>query len=270
MRDKLYIEDRHFSHSISSSYYNKPKNFDWVRENYQDDIVVITDLKNFSKYPGKKVYGWLIEPPNLSYDQYDFAYKNYNKFEKIFTYDKNLLDVSDIFELLPIGGCWIEEDDRLVYQKNKHICTIASNKRILYGHRFRHEIIDKVKNIDAYGSSYIPFIKKVDVLKDYKYCVVVENEKMDYLFTEKIIDCFQTGTIPIYYGCPSIGDFFDLDGFYVFDTILELEEIINKIDGEDYNRKKEIINKNFLLSKKFLVADDLIYDYVRLQKKFNN
>lgn len=264
MKDRLFIDDIHFTHSISSSYYNHTKNFDWVRNYTNQDIIVITDLKNITKYQNKKVYGWLIEPPTLVPDQYNYAKNNYEKFEKIFTYDKDLINISNTFHLLPIGGCWINENDRRVYNKNKNICTIASNKTMLSGHRFRHEIIRKIPNIDVFGLGYKPINNKVEILKDYRYSIVVENEKMDYLFTEKINDCFQTGTIPIYYGCPSIGDFFDTTGFYVFDSIEELRTILDNINEDDYNSKIEIINKNFELSKKFLVADDLIYEYIKL------
>lgn len=264
MRDKLFIEDRHFAHSVSSSYYNQTKNFDWVRDYSNDEIVVVTDLRNVTKYPNKKVYGWLIEPPTLIYEQYQYAVNNHNKFEKIFTYDKNLLNISNVFHLLPIGGCWINKKERKIYEKNKNICTIASSKMMLSGHRLRHEIIRKIPNIDVFGFGYRPIKDKVDILRDYKYSIVVENEKMDYLFTEKINDCFQTGTIPIYYGCPSIGDFFDINGFYTFNSIDELQSILDNINEDDYKFKIEIINKNFELSKKYLVADDLIYEYIKL------
>ena len=54
---------------------------------------------------------------------------------------------------------------------------------------------------------------KIDGLRDYRYHFCIENIKRDYWFTEKLIDCFVTGTIPIYWGCPSI-----------FDNISELPE----------------------------------------------
>ena len=34
------------------------------------------------------------------------------------------------------------------------------------------------------------------------------NGRGDYEFDEKLIDCFLTGTVPIFWGCPSIDKFF--------------------------------------------------------------
>ena len=64
---------------------------------------------------------------------------------------------------------------------------------------------------------------------DYRFSIVIENCKRDYWFTEKLIDCLRTGTIPIYWGCPSIGDFFDIRGFILFDDINDLENILNNL-----------------------------------------
>jgi len=261
-RDKLHIVDTSFSHAPSSSWYNKPKHFDWVRNNNSNEIVT-TNLQIVDSLPNKKVYGWIIEPPDLIRGTYEFAKKNYNKFEKIFTYDENLLSISNKFELLPIGGCWIEESDRKIYEKNKLTCTIASNKRMTPGHSFRHEVISKVSGIDLYGSGYKPIDKKIDILKDYMFCLVMENQKMDFLFTEKLVDCFMTGTIPIYWGCPSISKFFDIEGILSFNDISELKEMIPKLNKEFYLNKIESIKNNFELSKNYLVADNLIYKKIK-------
>lgn len=263
-KEKLYINDNTFSHAPSSSWYNQPNYFEWVRNRDDEtDKIFITDLHLVDNYRNKKVYGWIIEPPELIPGYYSFAKENHQKFEKIFTYDKELLNISDVFDFLPIGGCWIEEGDRKIHQKNKLICTISSNKRMTKSHNFRHEVISKIPKIDVFGNGYNPIHKKIEVLKDYMFCVVIENQKMDYLFTEKIIDCFVTGTIPIYYGCPSINKFFNSEGLIVFETIDELNEIIKNLDKNFYETKLEFIKENFELAKKYVVADDIIYEKIK-------
>jgi hypothetical protein len=260
---KLFINDSSFAHSTSSSWYHKPEKFEWTRTDlHLFDTVFTTDLFSNKNYTNKKIYGWLIEPPSLIPKQYEYAISNQNKFYKIFTYDKNLLNISDKFELLPIGGCWIEEEDRKIYKKDKLASTIVSSKNMLSGHKLRHEIAEKIKTIDVFGYVYKKLPKKINALKNYMFSVVIENEKMDYLFTEKIIDCFITGTIPIYYGCPSIGNFFDIKGILTFDNIEELKNIIEKIDEQVYLNNLKSIENNFELCKKYIIADDLIYDNI--------
>jgi hypothetical protein len=64
-------------------------------------------------------------------------------------------------------------------------------------------------------------------------------------FTEKIIDCFMTKTIPIYKGCPNIGDFYDTNGIIVFDNIEELSDILDSLDDEKYESMRHSIELNY-------------------------
>ncbi len=267
MRDKLHIRDINFAHSSSSSWYHIPKNFDWVRN--QDefaDKIVVTKLADVYLYPNKKVYGWIIEPPEINNSEYEFAINNIDLFEKIFTYNKDLLIKSEKFVFIPIGGCWIDKEEMKIHNKTKLVCTINSNKKTTQLHKFRHDMVSSLKDVDLYGTGYGPIDKKIDVLKNYMFCIVVENQQMDFLFTEKIIDCFVTGTIPIYKGCKSIGDFFNIDGIITFETLEDLEDILINLSSNLYFSKIESIHKNFDLSARYLVADDLIYENLKNEK----
>lgn len=264
MKDKIHIRDNNFAHSPSSSWYHTPEFFDWVRN--QDDLsdeIVITKLTDVYMYPNKKVYGWIIEPPEINDLEYNFAIEKIDLFEKIFTYDKNLLLKSEKFVFIPIGGCWIDKQDIRIYKKTKLVCTINSNKKITTLHKFRHQIISSLKNVDLFGSGYEYVDKKIDILKDYMFCIVIENQQMDFLFTEKIIDCFVTGTIPIYKGCKSIGNFFNINGIITFETLEELEKILNNLSEDFYLSKINYLKENLDLAKKYLVADDLIYNNLK-------
>lgn len=260
----LNIIDSCFAHAKTSSWYNESDLFEWRRDKNSNtnEEIVITDLSAIDRVPNKKVYGWIIEPPNIEPTQYDFAKNNFHKFEKIFTYDKSLLEISNKFEFVPMSGCWIDVEDRKIHKKNKLLCAITSRKRMTSMHNFRHEIINKFPQIDSFGNGYKPIDKKIEVLKNYMFCVVVENQIMDFLFTEKIIDCLITGTIPIYYGCPSIGDFFNLDGIITFKTMNELETILTKISFDFYEERLDAIQENFFLSKNYVIPDNFIYNKI--------
>ena len=174
------------------------------------------------------------------------------------------MDTGKPFEFVPFGCCWISPEDQKIYNKTKNLSIISSNKTSTDGHRLRHEIISKYKDsMDVYGRNYNPIEFKIDGLKDYRFQVVVENCKRDYWFTEKLIDCFRSGTIPIYWGCPSIGDFFDLDGIITFDSVDELLEIIKNCDNNLYNSKLESVNNNFNISKNYILPDDHIFNKIK-------
>jgi len=99
--------------------------------------------------------------------------------------------------------------------------------------------------IDMYGRGINEIRCKLDGMKDYKFSVAMENGKFDNYFTEKIIDCFLSGTIPIYYGCDNIGDWFNTDGIISFNTIEELEDIISTLKDSDYEKRLKAVEDNF-------------------------
>ena len=68
-----------------------------------------------------------------------------------------------------------------------------------------------------------------------------------------------TGTVPIYWGCPSIGNFFNTDGMILFNEIGELNKILKEISFEQYVKMKDAIEENFEKAKEFLIAEDYIY-----------
>ena len=71
-------------------------------------------------------------------------------------------------------------------------------------------------------------------------------------FTEKLLDCFATGTIPVYLGAPDIGKYFNKDG------IIDLTDEFY-ISDELYHSKMEAIKDNLERVKNIEVLEDFIY-----------
>lgn len=131
-------------------------------------------------------------------------------------------------------------------EKKKKLVCIFSNQRITELHKLRLSFLKNLikkypKEIDVYGrglgfenlgESYkgeLNYNKycKFEGLKDYKYCLTVENSEIKNYFTEKIIDCFLTWTKPIYFGCPNINEYFSEDSYEWLD--IRKEESVDKI-----------------------------------------
>ena len=135
------------------------------------------------------------------------------------------------------------------------------------GHKLRHILISIIKQknypIDLYGSQFnnLPFSKestpqsltngKILALKDYMFSVTIENGKVDYEFTEKLIDCFLSGTVPIYWGCPSIGKFFNINGLIIIHDIADFNDIIPTLTRETYDNMLPYIRENFEIAKSY-------------------
>ena len=143
-----------------------------------------------------------------------------------------------------------------VYDKTKLISMIASNKVDCKEHLFRTEMVNKFSSqCDHYGIGY-NFIKdKADGLKDYCFSITIENATYPNMITEKITDCFMTGTIPIYYGINNIGDYFDSDGIIKLDNNFKIKEL----NFELYESKLKAVYNNFKIANEMLAAEDYIY-----------
>jgi hypothetical protein len=106
---------------------------------------------------------------------------------------------------------------------------------------------------------------KIFALKDYMFSIVIENSKEDYMFTEKLIDCFLTGTVPIYYGCPSIGKFFNINGIIVIDSLVDLINVLPTINVDVHNKMKPHIEENYKIAqqyKTFVINEQAILDVI--------
>jgi hypothetical protein len=206
---------------------------------------------------------WLFEPRCFS-NYYDRIIEIEDKFDYILTYDAELLKRGEKYIKYIVGQSRIPDNVAKIYSKTKGISMIASNKRMSDGHNFRHEIIDKLQskyNFDVWGSGYKLFDDKLEPLKDYKYSICVMNSSADNFFTEVLLDCFRVGTIPIFWGCPNIGDYFLTSGFPTFKNIEELDTLLAMLSS-DFQHTSELIEdckeKNFEYVKRYIHTDDYI------------
>jgi hypothetical protein len=256
------IVDNLFSHAKYSTDIQESKYVIWDRTPVtgKEEIVFYTDNNIFNvNINVKKRYAWLLESTEVTSQYYNMIKHNYLLYDKVFTYNKELLKINNKFCFSPTGGCWIYPNEQKIHDKTKLVSTIMSNKNFTSGHRLRHQIRDFIENIDYYGRDINPISNKIIGLKDYMFSVVVENTKTDYYFTEKLIDCLRTGTIPIYYGCPSISNFFDIEGIITFNNIDELKDIISNISQELYYSKIDNIRNNFETSYNYIISEDYIF-----------
>lgn len=196
-----------------------------------------------------------IEP--FLYKKFITTPKVWNNFKLILTHDKDLikLNLTDKMRYVPLTGTWIKSPK--VNNKNKLISMITSNKLMCSGHEKRLNYAAKFKGlIDIYGKGINPIDCKEEGLNDYMFSVTIENGLYSGYFTEKIIDCFATGTIPVYLGAPDIDEYFDKNG------IIQLDKNFNPstVSSDLYYSKINSVIRNFELSKKYWSIQNYIYN----------
>jgi hypothetical protein len=237
----------------------EPKFVEWVKGSGLAPISIHIDegLQLPIKLETKN-YGWLCESKTIIPHLYDWCANNTevlkNKFIKVFTHDVELAKLSDIFQITQCSAKSYFKHGEM-YPKTKLVSMIASNKTMCAEHIFRQGVIKKYSSqCDHFGRGFKEISNKEDGLKDYCFSFALENATYSNMFTEKITDCFMTGTIPIYYGIKNIGDYFNPDGIIPLTDDFKIEDLSYDL----YNSKLDAIKENLKLSMDLLSAEDYI------------
>ena len=247
-----------FQHLISTNGM-EPKYMEWVKGSQSAPISIYIDFAiPQPKNPTKKNYGWLCESKTIIGNLYDWCANNINylksNFISVFTHDVELASLSDIFVLTQCSAKSFFTHGE-IYKKTKLVSMIASSKRMCAEHIYRQQVISKYSNqCDHFGRGYNEITNKEDGLKDYCFSFALENATYSNMFTEKITDCFMTGTIPIYYGIKNIGDYFNPDGIITLTDNFKIEELSFDL----YKSKSKSVEENLRLSMDLLLAEDYI------------
>ena len=162
------------------------------------DYIVGLDLP---KLDNEKVIHFRREP--------DLIQKWESPLEAIFCFDYSSKDK------FHAATWWLEKSyDELCnfdYFNGNEISALISSK---YKFRTRYvtEAIKYNKTIVGYGpgcgTAYGSNKWRTEILLRSSMSICIENSAQENYFTEKIIDCLLAWTMPLYWGCPNIGDFF--------------------------------------------------------------
>jgi len=207
-----------------------------------------------------------------------------NYYNLILTTNPKILDAVAHSRLFPYGTTWLNKlnkDETYLGEvdpsfngfdlnKENTISFLKTNKskyaiETIPGYNLREKIWNTKNQIKLPNKFYysnvgshnsetkhdgpLPEDNKLNLFKS-KFSIIVENSQEINYFSEKLIDCLLSKTIPIYWGCPNICDYFDCNGFILFSDENELVEKINKIDiNKIYDEYEKYININFENSK---------------------
>ena len=180
----------------------------------------------------------LGEPSVIHAKHIRLLHLTHRRFHRILTFNQSLLDRLPNAILFPLGGTWVPEWRELEIEKTRDCSLIASAKRDTEGHKLRHAVADWCRltglDVDVLGGGYAPFERKSEGLAPYRYSVVIENMPERNYFSEKLVDAVLCETIPIYWGCPNLRDFFDPEGVIECRTEAEIRAAIQSMSHGDY------------------------------------
>ena len=226
----------------SSSALNATKHVQWVYDGSGEVNIYVSQraLDALNDTSGKPTYIWLLESKQIIPQYYQWIIDNYefvtSRVDGIFSCDKELCAKYPKISYSLINAVpWVQ--DRKVHEKTKLVSMIASNKRMCEGHARRLQFVDKFRDkLDFYGRGFNEISCKEDGLRDYMFSVGIENAVYDTYFTEKLTDCFACGTIPIFYGCKGVTEYFNEDGIIFLDDDFDLSMLTKDL----YSSKMDV------------------------------
>ena len=256
-----------------------PRLFSWTKEEAPVKVFIDAAISHgiyYKKKPGEKKIAWICESRAIFYDMYfpkDVFEANIEKinesYDAVFFSDREVCDRYSNFKFSFAGSNLPWTEEKKIYPKTKLVSMIASAKKTVIGHKLRHFVAEKFNGkVDFYGGvlgsprfghEKKPWGDKSIALNDYMFSLVIENDKYDTYFTEKITDCFATGTIPVYWGTKDISKYFNPDGIITLNSEFD----VSLLSHELYQSKLDAVKENFDKVNKMENADDVLYRLIQ-------
>ena len=230
--------------------------------------------------PGSKSVVVLTEP-RATYDTgYTFVEEHSEKFHTILTFDTKILTTAPNSRLLLFGTTFLDKKEvenlkKSFFPKTALVSFICGSKNIIVGQRIRQAVYKRQMLLESFAGFPLTFWRsgqghllesacdrgnpilppqcsaKINVHLPFRFSIVIENSQQDNYFTEKIIDCFLCKTVPIYWGCPNIAEFFSTKGILMLsgseaDVVKQLKQTLPKCTHELYQTMSSAIEENYL------------------------
>ena len=147
-----------------------------------------------------------------------FQYKpEYEKLKNRQVFTENDLKVKKGFCSFVVSNCFADDVRAVFYDKLSQYKTVAS------GGRFRNNIGGAVADKKKFQS-------------EYKFAIAFENTSYDGYCTEKLMEAFAAGAVPIYWGDPGVVKDFNPESFINAHDFKSFDEVVGhvkEIDSDD-------------------------------------
>jgi len=238
------------------------------------EIVYLHDNPFFQK-PGAAVnttfVGVVVEPDAIVHTRNLFI-ENHTNFDILLTHDEEILKACPNSRVCLYGTTWIPQsvyETIDVTRKQPKISCLTGSKEVTPAHTYRKFLYANQlriplpitwfrsaagKLLPAYQHNPLLSMSpdsKVGLFLDFQFSIAIENSSEKYYFSEKLIDCLLTKTIPIYYGCTNISEYFDTRGWIILETTNVFELIAKASSLPNYGDFAEVIEHNYREAMKY-------------------
>ena len=209
--------------------------------------------------------------PDLKEADYGFGQAHISYIDRYFKFPSLLWSFSKFRKLKEVRKKVLNSPIR-----SKFCAGIISNNFSTDGFRidFINEL-NKYKQIDM-GGKYKNNVggrikNKIKFLSQYKFSIAMENSNGDGYVSEKIVDAFISGTIPIYYGDYMIDEYFNPKTYILIKSQKDINKKIEYIKAIDKDNKlyKNILKENIIINEQIILNKIIKEEKEFFQNIFN-
>jgi hypothetical protein len=195
-------------------------------------------------------------------------------FTYLLTQFDELLRLPNAIKLVGCGA-FVDPDPNI--EKKFGVSMVMSNRNYLPGHPLRFEIYNRRKEIkmpfDIYRSSWnpvelpdtlplAPWDNRKDKIRvmDCMFHIAVDTYQRKDHYSEKLVDALITKTVPIYWGCTNLHEYFNTEGIIEINNVTQIIQWCNMLHESDYYALTYEINDNFKRALKVYKYEDILRD----------
>lgn len=207
-------------------------------------VSISVDTFDFSDTTPFRVF-WQLEPPEIINTEKNLI-DSHKFYDLILTWNEKVLAACPNAEKFIFGTCrWAVDpkDDVDVSKKRFAVSYLTSSKTMCAGHHLRHEVFNSLPSTVVKHMSP-PEIDKQSMLYPFQFSIIMENSQRPNWITEKLIDCLVSRTIPIYWGAPNVGEYFNAEGIFTFNTVPELLGTLRSLTSNSYSDRASAVEDN--------------------------
>jgi hypothetical protein len=209
----------------------------------------------------------LEEPKKGDLFKFYINKENNHRYTHLLTFYEEILLSNSKAQLFHFPNSWVV--GYTPSSKIFNVSTVVGGKRdhTMSGYALRHELwnnkhlinINKQFYLSGNAKHFHRFVPWREVnyrgelvlgaskapLFDSMFHIAIENCSIKNYFSEKLLDCFQTKTVPIYCGCTNIGEYFNPNGIFVVENVREIIRVCNHLHINTYNEMLPAIEDNY-------------------------
>jgi hypothetical protein len=228
----------------------------------EKQVEVYMDIFCFDPIPKDMVRIIMMVEP-LRGDLFDLVQKYRDYYDYVLTYEDEILKSNSKAILFHCTDTWVKG---FVPPERKFcVSTVVGGKNDLRmkGYAMRHELWNRQNEVLIPKEFFLSSQCKYP-LADYNHALVlgdtkrplftsmfhiaIENRSMTHYFSEKLLDCFFTRTVPVYCGCLNLEKYFNIEGVIIVKNVDEIINVCNNLTEKDYWDRRPAMEDNYRLA----------------------